>query len=109
MDIVNMLVSWDCSIGGRNSLVPIFNVIKSALGIIRIVVPIALIVLTTLDVSKKVLNPEDKDAQKKIMIRAIAALLVFLTPTLIDLTMDLLGGNTSSGLSACWSNAKSII
>ena len=61
------------------------NMIFKLIDIIRIVVPIGLIVMTSLDISKKVINPEDKDGQKKIMTRAIAALIVFLIPNFIDL------------------------
>lgn len=73
---------------GFNSLI---NMVYKILDIIRIVVPIGLIIMTTLDVTKKIINPEDKEGQKKIMIRAIAALIVFLLPTIIRLVMRISG------------------
>ena len=69
----------------------IIDMIYKVLDIIRIVVPIGLIVMTTLDITKKVINPEDKEGQKKILIRAIAALIVFLLPTIIRIVLRLAG------------------
>ena len=69
----------------------VINAIYKIVDIIRIVVPIGLIVMTTFDVSKKVINPEDKEGQKKILIRAIAALVIFLLPTIINLFLRLTG------------------
>lgn len=118
MNIVNFIFSWNwcnrCGVQG------IFNVIKEILNIIRIIVPIALIVMTTIDVTKKVINPEDKDGQKKIMTRAIAALIVFLIPTFIRITFKVIDwglGNTgtgtydkaNAGLSQCWNGGGSCV
>ena len=110
MNIVNLLFEWNwCT--GENNVQPVFHMIKTVLEVLRIVVPIALIIMTSLDIAKKVIDPEDKDGQKKIMYRAIAALIVFLVPTLVKLTFNIIdwgmsGGNTyqssETGLSACW-------
>ena len=72
---------WLSQEGVQNAI----NMIYKLIDIIRIVVPIGLVIMTSLDISKKVINPEDKDGQKKIMTRAIAALIVFLIPNFIDL------------------------
>ena len=110
MNIINLLFEWSwCA--GEHSIQPILHMIKVILDVIRIVVPIGLIVMTTLDVAKKVINPDDKDGQKKIMIRAIAALIVFLLPTIISLAFKVVDwgsgkdgsyDNPLSGLSQCW-------
>ena len=84
---------------------PIINMVKTLLDVIRIVVPIGLIVMTSLDISKKVINPEDKDGQKKIMTRAIAALIIFLIPTLIKLTLSIIGAGTDIEILECWEKA----
>ncbi len=67
----------------------VINMVLKILDIIRIIVPIVLIVMTSLDIAKKVINPEEKEGQKKIMIRAIAALLVFLAPTLVNIFLKI--------------------
>ena len=61
----------------------VLNMVYKIVDIIRIIVPIVLIVMTTLDITKKVINPEEKDGQKKIMIRLIAAIVVFFSPVFI--------------------------
>lgn len=66
-------------------VINVINMIYTILDIVRIVVPIALIIMTTIDITKKVINPEDKEGQKKIMTRAIAALIVFLIPLFISI------------------------
>ncbi len=70
---------WFSYEGVQNTI----NMVYKVLEVLRIIVPIGLIIMTTLDVTKKVINPEDKEGQKKIMIRLIAALIVFLVPTII--------------------------
>ena len=80
----------------------IINVIYKLLGLIRIIVPIGLIVMTSLDITKKVINPEEKDGQKKIMIRLIAAIIVFFVPVMVrlifklaDINIDNIGKDTN--------------
>ena len=111
MELFNILASsfsgWCNEEGVRN----VFHLIKTVLEVLRIVVPIGLIVMTSLDITKKVLNPDDKDGQKKIMYRALAAVIVFFIPTLISIVFRLIdiGKGTNgtydsaqSSLSACW-------
>ena len=109
MNIVDLLIEWNwCAQEGVQN---VFHLIKELLNIIRIVVPIGLIVMTTMDVVKKVINPDEKDGQKKIMNRAIAAIIVFFIPTMIRLTFKVIDwgtgkdgsyDNAESGLSMCW-------
>ena len=110
MDIFNILITWDwCSNG--SGLAKVFHMIKEILNIVRIAVPIGLIVMTSLDVIKKVINPDEKEGQQKIMNRAIAALVVFFIPTFIKFTFKVIDWgqgrdgsyeNAESGLSRCW-------
>ncbi len=110
MNIFNILsFSWDwCGQAGVQS---VFHMIKEILDIVRIVVPIGLIVMTTIDIINKVINPEEKEGQKKIMIRLIAAVIVFLIPIMIKITFKVIDwgrgydgsyNNAESGLSRCW-------
>lgn len=109
MNIVDLLFSFNCTNPGAPSYVkPIFDIIKTVLTIIRIVVPIGLIVLTTFDVIKKVIDPNEKEGQKKVMLRAISALIVFLIPTVINIAISIIDAGkpertkVESSLSACW-------
>ncbi len=73
----------------------VINMLYTIIDIIRIVVPIVLIVMTTIDITKKIIDPSEKEGQKKIMIRAIAAVIVFLIPTIVNITLRLLGIDTN--------------
>ena len=109
MNIFNLLIEWDwCSQPGVQG---VFNIIKAILNVVRLVVPIGLIAVTTLDIAKKVINPEDKEGQKKIMTRLIAAVIVFFIPLFIQFTFRVIDWgtgrdgsyeNAKSGLSQCW-------
>lgn len=87
-------------------------IIKELINIIRIVVPIGLVVLTGLDITKKVINPNDKEGGKKIMNRVIAAIVVFFVPLLIrivllvvDIGLGNSGGTSNSGVLDFWDSA----
>ena len=109
-DILNILISWSwCSQEGVQG---VLSFIKTIVDIIRIIVPIVLVIMTTMDIINKVINPDEKEGQKKIMIRAIAALIVFLIPVFIRITFKVIDWgsgkdgsyeNAESGLSSCWS------
>ena len=89
MDLFNILAfSWNWCNTGNGSILPVLHMIKMLLNVIRIVVPIGLIAFTTFDVVKKVINPDDKDGQKRIISRIIAAVLVFFAGT---------GGSSGNG------------
>ena len=104
-----VIISWNwCDQEGVRG---VFHLIKSLLDIVRYAVPILLIIMTTLDIIKKVINPEEKEGQKKIMNRIVAALVVFLIPLFIQLVFKVIDWgsgidgsyqNAESGLSRCW-------
>lgn len=102
--VSNILFDWNWCTEANG----VISMIKNILNILHIIVPIALIALTTVDIMKKVINPEEKDGQKKIMVRAIAALIVFFVPTLVRLTLKVIdwgkpeGVGASETLSQCW-------
>ena len=102
MDI--LVFNWCSQAGVQN----VMKIIKTLINIIRWVVPIGLIIMTTLDIMKKVINPDDKDGGKKIMTRAIAAVIVFFVPLFIRLVLRMvdigMGRNTNSvnSVSECW-------
>jgi len=96
-----------------SGLITVFKIIKICLNVIRLVVPIGLVVMTILDISKNVINPDEKDSMKKIGTRLAAAVIVFLIPTIVNIVMGLvdvaLGNNAGSkyeyNLSDCWKNS----
>ena len=93
-----------------SGLIQVFKIIKICLNAIRIIVPILLIVMTVVDVSKNVINPDEKDSLKKIGNRVLAAVIVFLVPTIVNILLKVidvgLGNRTGTSnkynLSECW-------
>lgn len=67
----------------------VLNMVYKIVDVVRIIVPIILILMTTLDISKKIIDPNDKEGQKKILIRTIAAVIVFFIPTIINLIFNI--------------------
>ena len=63
----------------------VLSLLYSIIGIIRFVIPIILILMTTIEIAKKVINPKEENGQKKILTRIIAAIIIFFIPTFIDL------------------------
>jgi hypothetical protein len=110
MDLFLVAASDAC--GG---LGPIVAVIKSVFNIIKILVPIALLIMGVIDLAKAVLASDDKkikEAQSLLVKRAIAAVAVFFAVTLVSAIMGLVGsgddsgdGATSTSWSECWRNS----
>lgn len=79
-------------LGNKNDKESFAYLINEALSYIRIIVPILLILLGTIDFAKAVLaskEDEMKKAQETFIKRAIIALAVFFVPTLVDIVMEL--------------------
>lgn len=97
---MNIIFSWL----EEEGVIKVIDFVYKIIEVIRIIVPIGLIVMTTLDITKKVINPQEKEGQKKIMIRFVAAIIVFLAPLFIrlvfklgDIDIDNLKINDNSG------------
>lgn len=67
----------------------VISFVYNIISVIRIIVPIALVVMTSFDIAKKVIDPSEKEGQQKIMRRALAALIVFFIPTFVDLFLKI--------------------
>ena len=83
--------------GCPEDMVTILDVVKAGLNVVRWVIPIILIVLGTIDISKAVTAQDEKqtkEAQKRFTTRAIYAVVIFLIPTIISLIFTLLPDST---------------
>ena len=90
--------NWDQPIGCED----IFNiseegsvgwVLMTLLNYVRVIGPIAVVLLSALDFIKAIMSSDEKamkQAQSKLVIRLIAALALFLIPTLVSLLLDLI-------------------
>lgn len=90
----------------------VMYLVKVLLNIIRFVIPIILIAMVILDLVKNVIDPKTKDGIKKIYNRAIAAIIIFIIPTLINIVINFIGKvtenqtDTDYKVSACYINAN---
>ena len=76
------------------NLAPVLRIVGIVVLGIKIVVPIILIVVGMIDLAKAVTEKDEKnikDAQTKLIKRAIAAVIVFLVATLVGVIFTILG------------------
>lgn len=83
-------------------------VIKQAMGIIQFAVPILLIIMAAIQLFKMVTSPDDPQGKKMktLLNKFIAAVLVFFTPFIVDLAMQVLPNSFS--IAGCWESATDI-
>lgn len=110
MNLVNVLVS--CSTAGGTIEVPdaIANLLKTLIFIIQVVVPILLILWGMLDFAKGVMGQDEdkiKAGQKKFIQRLIAAVIVFLIVTIVQIVITTVGN--ISGDTGIWDCASKMI
>ena len=84
----------------------IIYLVKQDLNIKRLVVPIGLIITVTLNILKGVIDPKSEDGIKNIKTKIIAAIIVFLIPSVINLLMSLIeniaGAKNYNGITECY-------
>lgn len=100
---------------GDDDLLTILSVVRAALNVVTFAIPIILIVLGIVDLSKAVVASDEKktkEAQKMFTTRLIYAVIIFLIPTAISLLFGLLPDAVfGEGLDGytwkdCWDAAK---
>jgi len=89
----------------NNSILFTFlSIVKTILNLLHIVVPLLLILSLTITLTKLAQNPDEKKAPKKIINSLIATVIIFFLPTIINVVIDLVAGE--SDFSNCWENAS---
>ena len=89
---------------GNPALANLFNIAQRIITIIQILAPILAIVALGINLTKSVMNPDDKKNFSMYKNWIIALVMVFAIPTLVNVTMGILGEDYD--ISACWNNAK---
>ncbi|MBQ7141321.1 MAG: hypothetical protein IJO32_07460 [Bacilli bacterium] len=93
MDLLNIMAEAAlCTENWDTSLTRVFWLVGTLINIVRIVVPILLIVMGSLDLMKAVMASKDdeiKKAQSTLVKRAIVAVIVFFIPAIVNLLMGL--------------------
>ena len=77
--------------------------VKNVLNIIWIVGPMLAIISLTINLTMLVKNPEEKKVPSKIRNSIIALIVLFMIPTIVNVSMALLGNNYE--ISSCWKSA----
>ena len=89
---------------GNPALANLFNIAQRIITIIQILAPILAIVALGINLTKSVMNPDDKKNFSMYKNWIIALVMVFAIPILVNATMGILGEDHD--ISACWNNAK---
>ena len=76
------------------------QVVKKILSLIHIIAPIVLMISLFINFTKLVKNPDDKKLLPKVRNSAIAAVVIFFIPTIVDAVMAMV--SNSNTISACW-------
>ena len=83
----------------------VFGLLNNIMNIICIIVPIMLILSLIIKFSKGMMNPDDKKNFPKIRNAIIAAIIVFLVPSIVNGVFQMMGEKYN--VSSCWMLAKS--
>ena len=87
-------------------LAGILGIVRNIMTIIQIIVPIILIIWSTIELLKLTMNPDAKGGNKKIINKFVAAAIVFFIPVFVNTVMALAGESTN--FSSCWKKGKDI-
>ena len=79
-------------------------IVKTILGLVHIIVPILLILSLTITLTRLAQDPDEKKAPKKILNSLLATVIIFFLPTIMNVVIDLVAGE--SNFSNCWKNAS---
>lgn len=88
----------------------IFQIAHTVIKVLQIAVPFALIIWGSLDFFKAVIAGDDKEMKQKrkpFIQRVIAALIVLLLPTIVNVIMKNIAKNANNNFATCWNKARS--
>lgn len=104
MDLINIMVEDTSGICSKDGLLPIFGFIGNIITIIKIAVPIILIVMGSIDLTKAVMASKDdeiKKAQTTLFKRAIVGVIIFFIPSIVTLLMNMLNQDSETPCMSC--------
>lgn len=87
----------------------VFQIAHTVIKVLQIAVPFALIIWGSLDFFKAVIAGDDKEMKQKrkpFVQRVIAALIVLLLPTIVNVIMKNIASNANSNFANCWNKAR---
>lgn len=86
----------------------IFQIARWVILIIQIAVPFVLIIWGSIDFFKAVIAGDEKEMKQKrkpFVQRVVAALIIILLPTIVNLILKNIASNTNNKFATCWSSA----
>lgn len=86
------------------SLVTVLDITRKIFELIQIIVPIVLVVAGTIQFVQLTINPDLKDGFRKVLNKLMAALIVFMLPTLADVVLNVVSEDVN--VASCWQQAK---
>ena len=84
-------------------IISLISITKNIMDFIQIIVPIILIVYLTIQLTKMVVNPEEKKNFSRIKNQLLATVLVFVVPVIVNAVVNMMPQTFQ--ISACWSVA----
>lgn len=95
---------------GNSQLSWIISVFRVVIRIISIAAPFALIIFGSLDFFKAIIAGDEKEMKQKrkpFIGRLVAAIIILLMPTIINLIMKVVAQRSQSDFARCWNAASS--
>lgn len=110
MNIINFLEAKEVSLGiCDDQTLFVFQVARLVIRIIQVAVPFALIIWGSLDFFKAVIAGDEKEMKQKrkpFVQRLIAAVIILLLPSIVNVIMKALASNSQSNFATCWTKAE---
>ncbi len=93
------------------AILPLIKILKNILLVIQILAPILLIVSASMIILKSIGSDmnDEKKSKKKIFNAFIACIIIFLIPTIVNITLDAVGngiGGLNFSVANCWAAAE---
>ena len=85
-------------------LIPILSIVKKLLSLLQIIGPILAIISLSINITMLIKNPDDKKALPKVRNSAIALVVLFMVPVIVNAFFAILDDSTT--LSSCWNNVE---
>lgn len=88
-------------------LVAILDIIRRVVELFQTIIPIVLLVMLIFQLTKMVINPDDKKGFASLRNRILAAFIIFFLPVIVNVTINIISdSNSDFQLSACWKTAQ---
>ena len=92
-----LVTQGDCS---DVALQNVLSTIKNILELIQIIAPILLLIMTAIHLTNLMRDPDDKKKLKKVQNSALAAIIIFFIPVIVNVVMYMLDDTFT--VSSCW-------